>query len=67
MQLSIPELTAAQDVLRKAENGLATIRDIFLVGGYTEGATRANDISGRLGDLIDAIERLIATTPGAKP
>ena len=38
---------------------------IFLVGGYTEGATRAHDIGGRLADLIAAVERLI--TPGSKP
>ena len=64
MQLSIAELEAARDVMRQCENSVAAIRGIFLVGGFTEGAARALDISGRIGDLIDAIEKAIA---GAKP
>ena len=64
MQLSIAELTAARDALRQCENTVAALRGIFLVGGFTEAAQRANDIGGRIVDLIAAIDKVIG---GAKP
>ena len=67
MQLTIPELEAARDFLRQTQANVLAVLVMFQLGGYVDGAQRATDIGGRIDDLIDAIEKLIATSPGTKP
>ena len=63
MELTLPELEAARDFLKQAETTVAAVRGVFLVAGYTEGAARLHDVSGRLTDQITALEKLISATP----
>jgi hypothetical protein len=60
MEISVAELQTSRDFLKQCETTCAAVRGVFLVAGYVEGATRLNDIGGRLGDLIAAVDKLIS-------
>ena len=58
--LSIPELIAARDSLRQAENIVAKVRGVYLSAGYIAGARILNDVIGLLADEIAALDKAIA-------
>jgi hypothetical protein len=64
MPISLQDLKTAAGVLRRAKLLCETVRDIFL-GQEADAAARLGDISQRLDDEREFVERLIAKTSGA--
>ncbi len=62
MQLTLPELTAARGFLGQARMLVVGVHSLFFNIGEASTAARLNDIDGRLGDEVQAIDRLIAAT-----
>ena len=62
MQLTLPELTAALGFLGQARMLVAGVHSLFFNIGEAITAATLNDIDGRLGDEVQAIDRLIAAT-----
>ena len=60
MQLTAPELSAARSFLRQARMLVSGVRSLFFNVGDASTAARLNDIDGRLGDEITAIEQMLA-------
>jgi len=67
MPLTIPELRTAASFLRQTKTLVESVRDFFR-GHDTDAAARLGDISLRLNDEREYVERLIAKAPngGAK-
>ena len=62
--LTIPEMTAARDKLRQADNLVAAVRGLYVSAGYAHGARILNDVIGLLADEIAALDKAIS---GVKP
>ncbi len=60
MKLNLRELDTARGFLRQAHTLVAGVSSLFFNGGDSVTSARLNDITGRITDEIQAVERLIA-------
>jgi hypothetical protein len=60
MQPTETELKAASCFLRRAKISCESVRDLFLGGRHSDASARLAEISARLEDERDFVERLIA-------
>ena len=61
MNISIRELKTARNFLRKAQALIVHVSFLVFNAGDSKTAARLNDITARLTDEIEGIERLIET------
>jgi hypothetical protein len=66
MDLKLPELRAAGSFLRQARLLVNGVSSLFYSAGEKDTAARMNDIEHRIGDEVDAVDRLLAKAENPK-